>query len=60
MIEAKKEAIVSRLPVFTGIVGAGLAAQAAGLDTQNVAIAFAVVAIGVFLGVGLGKALSQR
>lgn len=59
-MEARRQALASRLPLFVGIVVAGLAAQGAGLDTQNVVIAFAVVAVGVFLGVGLGKVVLRR
>lgn len=59
-MERRRDALVSRLPLLTGIVAAGLGAQAAGLDTENVAIAFAVMAVGVFLGVGLRKAALRR
>lgn len=59
MIEERGKALAARLPLFAGIVSAGLAAQAIGLETQNVVVAFAVVAVGVFFGVGLGKALSR-
>ena len=54
-----RDSPLSCLALLAGIVAAGLAAQAIGLDTDNLAIAFAVVALGVFLGVGLGKALTR-
>jgi len=59
-METRRDTLVERLPLFAGIVAAGLAARGAGLDTENVAIAFAVVAVGVFLGVALGKLLRRR
>lgn len=60
MMDTRRDALASRLPLFAGIVAAGLAARGAGLDTENVAIAFAVVAVGVFLGVALGKVVRRR
>ncbi len=60
MMEARSRDLASRLPLFAGIVAAGLVAQGVGLDTDNVVIAFAVVAVGVFLGVGLGKVRLRR
>lgn len=56
----KGRALTSSLALLAGIVAAGLMAQGAGLDTQNVPVAFAVVAVGVLLGVGLGKILLRR
>ena len=51
--------LASDAALLVGIVAAGFAAQAIGLETQKVAIGFAVVGVGVFLGVGLRKALRR-
>ncbi len=59
-MDTKRDSLASRLPLFAGIVAAGLAARGAGLDTENLMIAFAVVAVGVFLGVALGKFVRRR
>ena len=60
VMDARSRDLASRPPLFAGIVAAGLLAQGVGLETDNVAIAFAVVAVGVFLGVGLGKVRLRR
>lgn len=56
----RRREVVSSLALLAGIVAAGFAAQAVGLDTRSLPIAIVVVAVGVFLGVGLRKALLRR
>ena len=56
----RRRELVSCLALLAGIVAAGLVAQAVGIDTESLPIAVVVVAVGVFVGVGLRKALVGR
>ncbi len=57
---SRRAELISCLTLLAGILVAGLAGRAVGLDTGSLPIAIVVVAVGVFLGVGLRKPFLGR